>query len=70
MQTVYQFQGGLTKGIASLGFSPSGNRLGGVAVDNDHSIAVYDTQVGSILSLDKGDTALIVDLKFKDDSVT
>ena len=72
MQVIFHFPGGpagLEKGIADLTFSPSGTRLVGVAVDNNHKIGVYDTEVGAILAVDKGDTAVIVDLKFKNDNV-
>lgn len=69
MQVLWQFKGGLQKGIASLGFSPSGNRLVGAAIDNDHYIGVYDIVVGTMLCMDKGDTAVIVDVKFKNDNV-
>jgi len=69
MQAIWHFKGGLTKGIANLAFSPSGNRLAGVAVDNDHYVAVYDTEVGQMLCMDKGDTAIIVDVSFKNENV-
>lgn len=72
MQVIFHFPGGpagLEKGIASLTFSPSGARLAGVAVDDNHKVGIYDTEVGAILAVDKGDTAKIIDLKFKSDTV-
>jgi len=43
MQPIHKFKGALQKGIANLGFSPSGDKLVACAIDNDHSIAVFDT---------------------------
>jgi microtubule-associated protein-like 6 len=68
MQSVWKFKGGLEKGIANLGFSKSGDKLVGVAVDNDHRIAVFDTKIGAMLCIDKGDTAFIADVKFKNEN--
>jgi len=68
MQTLWQFKGGLQKGIANLSFSPSGNKLVGVAIDNDHYVAVYDIEVGQMICMDKGDTARIVDIKLKNEN--
>jgi len=69
MQAIFKFKGRLEKGICNLGFSPSGSRLVAVAIDNDHSIGVYDTEVGVELCADKGDTNKIVDVKFKNENV-
>jgi hypothetical protein len=72
MQVIFHFPGGpamLEKGIANLAFSPSGNRLVGCAVDDNHKVGVYDTEVGAPLAVDKGDTAKIVELRFKNDTV-
>jgi len=70
MQAIWHFKGGLTKGVANLAFSPSGNRLAGVALDNDHYVAVYDVEIGQTLCMVKGDTAVIVELAFKNENVT
>lgn len=72
MQVIFKFAGGptgLEKGIANLAFSPSGKRLVGCAVDDNHKVGVYDTEIGALLAVDKGDTALIVELRFKSDTV-
>lgn len=36
------FQGVLKRGIALLGFNKSGTKLAASAVDDDHTIAIYD----------------------------
>lgn len=63
----FQFRG-LEKGIACLSFSPSGNRLVAAAIDDNHRVGVFDIEAGAMLCIDKGDTARIVDVRFKNDT--
>jgi WD40 repeat protein len=41
----------LRKGIQRLSFSPSGDVLVAVALDIDHTVAVFDTKTGKQLSM-------------------
>jgi WD40 repeat protein len=68
MQTIVKIRGGLQKGIANLSFSPSGKYLVGCAVDDNHMVGVYDAELGALIGIEKGDTAPIIALKFKNDS--
>ena len=69
MQATKTIKGGLQKGIAALAFSPTGEKLVGVAIDDNHYVAIYDTATGAALALEKGDTAIIADVKFLTDQV-
>jgi hypothetical protein len=42
MHAVCTFKGHLSYGIASLAFTPSGDKLAAVAIDTYHEIAIYD----------------------------
>jgi hypothetical protein len=42
MHPVCKFKDHLSQGIASLAFSPSGDKLAAVAIDAHHEIAIYD----------------------------
>lgn len=57
----------MKKGIQDLCFSPSGKTLAGVAIDDNHMVAAYDTQSGACLGCDKGDSAFIFELAMIDD---
>lgn len=39
-----------------------------MAIDEDHSVAVYNVETGALLGSDKGDKAWIIDICFKDDT--
>lgn len=67
MTLVHKLQGKLLKGIQALTFSPTGKTLAGVAMDDDHSIAVYNIETGALLGTEKGDKAWIIDIDFKND---
>ena len=43
-----------THGIQHLAFSPSGERIASIGCDPDHTIAIYDTTTGEIVSSAKG----------------
>ena len=72
MQLKTNVKSKLTKGIQALSFSPSGKSLGAVAVDDDHSCAVFsvsaDNATAACLGIDKGDKAQILDIAMKDDT--
>ena len=55
MQPKHIIKGKLTKGIQALSFSPSGKTLAAVAIDIDHSIAVYNVETGALIGFGKGD---------------
>ena len=57
MQLMKTLKGKLTKGIQALSFSPSGKFIAGVAVDVDHSVAIYNVETGTLIGADKGDKA-------------
>ena len=67
MQMKHQLKGKLQKGIQALAFSPSGKVLAGVAIDDNHYVAAYDVESGACLGCEKGDTANILELAFKND---
>lgn len=68
MQVKKELKGnGITNSILSVQYSPSGNRLGIVAGDQEHTIAVYDTKTWECITSGRGDRATIVDMAFKDD---
>lgn len=60
---------GVIKGIACMAFSPKGERLVACCIDDNHMIAVFDVKSTTLVSLTKGDTAVITDVVFKDESV-
>ena len=67
-QKILKLTGKLKKGIRSLAFSPNGDLLAAVAMDNFHQVAIYDTHKGTLIGLEKGDTAIIVEVAFKSDT--
>jgi len=42
LHAICTFKGHLSKGIATLAFNPTGDKLAAVAIDNYHEIAIYD----------------------------
>jgi microtubule-associated protein-like 6 len=59
---IASFKAPLEKGIAGLAFSPSGNKLAAVAMDDDHSVAIYDINTKVLLSTSKGDRSFIIEI--------
>lgn len=53
-QCVLIIHGIINVGVNHLHFSPSGDRLAAIGLDPDHSIAIYDTTTGSIISSANG----------------
>lgn len=67
MQPKHIIKGKLTKGIQSLSFSPSGKTLAAVAIDPDHSVAVYNVDTGALIGFSKGDVNQILSISMKND---
>jgi microtubule-associated protein-like 6 len=65
MQQIHMIQGKFEKGVQSLAFSPDGKMLAGVDTHNDHHVGVYNAETGALVAFSKGDTALIVEIAFK-----
>jgi len=65
---VHKLQGKLTKGIQCISFSPSGKTLAVVAIDENHTVAVYNVESGSLVGTEKGDKAWIIEVDFKDET--
>lgn len=59
---IAHFNAPLEKGIASVAFSPSGTKLAAVAMDDDHSVAVYDIASKVLLNTCKGDRSFIIEM--------
>lgn len=71
---ICQFKGVLTKGIATLAFSPSGDKLVAVAIDPQHQIAIFDTTAksklgGLLICKENGGTEHIFEVVWKTDNV-
>jgi microtubule-associated protein-like 6 len=64
----FDLRGKLLKGIEFIAFSPSGKVLVAVAIDDDHTIAAYNTETGAFLGTNKGDKAKILELSMKNDN--
>jgi microtubule-associated protein-like 6 len=67
-ETIATLKGGVIKGIVSLAFSPSGQKLVATSIDDNHMVAVFNVRSGALESCEKGDTALIVATAFKSES--
>ena len=61
---IANFKAPLEKGIAALSFSPSGQILVAVGMDDDHSLACYNLQTSSLICSVKGDRESITDMAF------
>jgi microtubule-associated protein-like 6 len=75
MMIVCKFVGVLSKGIAALSFSPSGDRFAAVSIDTDHAIAVFDitskSKSGGVkLFCEKGGPDVILGLAWKNEQVS
>jgi microtubule-associated protein-like 6 len=56
------------RGVNLLAWSPSGTMLATVGLDNDHSLAVYNTETGDLIASSKGHQSTVLDLLFKSES--
>lgn len=61
---IAKFNAPLEKGIGALAFSPSGNLLVAIAMDDDHNIALYNLQTNSLIVSTKGDREKILEVAF------
>lgn len=68
MAKKFELKGKLTKGIQALAYSPSGKVLAGVAMDDNHSVAVYNAESGTFIAMTNGDKSVILELAFKNES--
>ena len=73
MMPICKFHGTLTKGVASISFTPSGDKLAAIGIDPNHSIAIFDTTTksthgGTMLLHDHCGQENIFDLKWKNDN--
>jgi WD40 repeat protein/Ca2+-binding EF-hand superfamily protein len=57
-------KGGAIKGVCSLAFSPSGRRLVGTCIDDNHHVVLYNTETFEMIACEKGDTANILDCEW------
>ena len=67
-----KFRGALTCGIAIINFTPNGDKLAAAAIDNNHTIAIFDITSkskngGVMIVADKGGMEIIFDLKWKNE---
>ena len=68
MKPLHCLKGKLTKGIQGLSFSPSGNTLAAVAIDNDHHVGLFDVKTGAPRGISKNDGNRVLDIAMKSDS--
>lgn len=61
MQSVAVLKQGVIKGIESLSFSPSGNKLVAVCIDDNHMTVGFEVSKQEMIFCEKGDTAKILD---------
>lgn len=59
---------GVIKGIGSQSFSPNGEKLIVTCIDDCHMTCMYNAQTGTLLCSEKGDTAKVLDSKWKNDT--
>eukprot|EP00003_Mantamonas_plastica_P007140 TRINITY_DN1595_c0_g1_i1.p1 TRINITY_DN1595_c0_g1~~TRINITY_DN1595_c0_g1_i1.p1 ORF type:complete len:1924 (+),score=719.51 TRINITY_DN1595_c0_g1_i1:2008-7779(+) len=64
MEVKSQLKGFHKRGIAALDFSPDGEMLATVGIDDNHSIAVYNWQKGFMVASDKGSGDKIFTINF------
>ena len=65
---IKELRGGIIKGVCALSFSPKGDKLAAVCIDDNHMVAAFDVNSGNLISCLKGDTAKIVDIEWISDS--
>ena len=66
--TIMTIDGFHRRGVNLLAWSPSGSMLATVGLDNDHSIAVYNTETGDMIAESKGHQSKVLDVLFKSES--
>lgn len=68
MELIKTLKGGIIKGVCAISFSPSGEKLSAICIDDNHMVAVFDVLSGKLLAVEKGDTAKIVDVAWYSES--
>ena len=67
-KTICQLRQGVTKGVSIIKFSPSGQRLAAVCINDDNSIGIFEDSKGNgewqMLSINKGDRKKITCLEW------
>ena len=61
---IHKFNSPLEKGISALAFSPSGQYLLAVGMDDDHTLALYNLASNSLVVSNKGDREKILGVEF------
>jgi microtubule-associated protein-like 6 len=64
MTQLHKFASPVEKGIAALSFSPSGQLLLAVGMDDDHTLALYNLATNSLIVSNKGDREKILAADF------
>jgi microtubule-associated protein-like 6 len=67
-ETVQILKGFHQRAVCQLDFSPDGELLASVGQDDDHSLALYRWQDGSIMGTSKGDKNKVLGIQFAPDS--
>jgi len=68
--TVLTLKGFHKRGVPLLEFSPSGEQLISVGLDDDHSLALYRVEDGTLLATAKGDRNRVLDVEFSPDGAS
>jgi WD40 repeat protein len=65
MQVKHTLKGnGITNSVRCLAFSPSGKVLGIIAEHDDHNVACYNTETGTLIAASKGDRGNVLHMAF------
>jgi len=67
-QITAKFKGQLEKGIKSLSFSPSGDYLAAIDINQYHVLAIYDVNHSALVATSKTDPALVLQVAFKSET--
>lgn len=69
-ETICELKQGVIKGVSTLSFSPSGNRLAAVCINDDHSIGIFEKSGSNknsqwnLMKINKGDRNIITCLQW------
>ena len=66
--TLLMCEGFHRRGITLLAWSPSGRMLASIGLDDDHSLAVWDTETGQLIASSKGHQSRVLGLLFKSEN--
>lgn len=62
--TIAVLEGGVDRGVASLAFSPSGERLASCGLDNSHTVTVWDWRKKYRMAVAKGHTDTVYSIMY------